>query len=362
MKVLHVMGNFAASGAERQLAGTMRAARLHGYWEPTLCVLRTGSPYADELQRAGVDVIQLSFRSDADIRRLLSVRRIARCYDVIHSSLWGANVLTRAALLGDLRSCVVISERRVEPFRHGLQRSVDNFLRHRADAFIGNSADVGAFISTWHGASPDMISVIPNGIDRSVFYPLPDRTSASGASLPIRLGAAGRLVPLKGFDVLIESLRALTASTSVTLSIVGSGPERKRLETIATGLPVHFLGEIGSPNDMATFMRSLDIFVHPSYSEGLPNVLLEAQACGIPVVATTAPGVQEAVKVGYFAAPGDVQGLTRAILCAIDNPQPPDGSGIADFKSVAASHSTAFADALVRRARRSRSFKARSPR
>src|SRR4051812_20172084 len=107
------MGRFAASGTERQLAGMLLSAARTGEWEPTLCVLRAGEPYAQEMAAAGIPLVEFDAR-DADPRRLVSLRHALTNgdYDVVHSSLYGANAMTRLSLLGPSRPPVVVSERR----------------------------------------------------------------------------------------------------------------------------------------------------------------------------------------------------------------------------------------------------------
>ncbi|MDP9407258.1 MAG: glycosyltransferase, partial [Actinomycetota bacterium] len=312
MRVLHVMGRFAASGTERQLAGMLLAAASGGHWEPTLCVLRAGDAYAEEMRGAGIPVVEMS-GWDADPRRLAALRGLARHdFDVVHSSLYGANLLTRLALAGPGRPPVVISERRVEDWRPAPARLLDHALRPLADEFIGNSADVGDFIRRAHGAPADRVHVIRNGIDGSVFHPAPEAERASRPAGPLRIGSVGRLVPVKGYDVLVEAVRLLDGTLSADWVVVGEGPERARLERQAETLPVRFVGEVRDPRDVAEFLRTLDVFVLPSRAEGLPNVVLEAAACGVPVVATEAPGLSDAAAGAVLVPPDDAAALADA--------------------------------------------------
>ena len=127
------------------------------------------------------------------------------------------------------------------------------------------------------------MDVIPNGIDRAVFFP--KAAEAGASSSPIRVGSLGRLVALKGFDVLVEAVRLMAPDANLVFEVVGEGPERAHLESLAAGLPITFAPPIADRTEVADFLRSLDLFVLPSKAEGLSNVILEAVSCGVPVVA-----------------------------------------------------------------------------
>lgn len=355
MRVLHVMGRFAASGTERQMAGMLLAALAEGVWEPTLCVLRAGEPYAREMAAAGVALVELDGR-DGDPRRLRALRRLVRSggYDVVHSSLQGANALTRIALLGGRRPATVVSERRVEDWRGRPARALDHALAKVTDEWIGNSADVADFVVRAHGAPRARVHVVRNGIDGSVFHP-GDRAPRSPGPRqgPARIGSVGRLVPVKGFDVLVEAARSLQGDVDAEYVVVGEGPERDALERRAAGLPVSFPGALHDPAEIAAFLRGLDVFVLPSRSEGLPNVVLEAAACAVPVVATRAPGIDGAAAGAVLVPADDPAALAAALRSQVIDPVAASPLGVGTFADVARGHRTVFDAALARRAPRS---------
>lgn len=157
--------------------------------------------------------------------------------------------------------------------------------------------------------------------------PMPERLPPAPASTTLL--AVGRLVEKKGFADAIETLRRLRDShATLDLAIIGDGPLRQTLEDRARGLPVRFLGW-QSPDQVATAMsRALALLV-PSRSaargdsEGLPTVVLEAQARGLAVVATRHAGIPEAVEdgvTGLLVPEGDVDGLARACGRLADDP------------------------------------------
>ncbi|MEP6754344.1 MAG: glycosyltransferase family 4 protein [Chthonomonadales bacterium] len=138
------------------------------------------------------------------------------------------------------------------------------------------------------------IKVIPNGIDLNCFTTIPPATQISPDG-PIRLLAVGRLSPEKGFDLLIEAMKSLPDNYSLT--IAGDGPDRQKLEGLASGLQVQFAGKV---NDIPGLMAQSDIVVIPSRQEGQGIVALEAMAAGRPLVATRVGGLIETLGDGEF--------------------------------------------------------------
>lgn len=146
-------------------------------------------------------------------------------------------------------------------------------------------------------------SVIPNGIDLS------HRPRSRGNKI-IYLG---RLLPQKGVTDLIQAVRRLP---SAELLIVGDGSERVRLEAIANDIRVTFTGQV-PPSTVMEYLQQARVLALPAYKgDGLPNVILEAMAHGVPVVATNTAGIPDVVRhgeTGYLFRPGDVQQLATYI-------------------------------------------------
>ncbi len=149
------------------------------------------------------------------------------------------------------------------------------------------------------GAAPDRVTVLRNGVDLDLFRPVPDRAAARAA---LGLGAGpvllsvGLLIPRKGHHHVIAALPALPGHT---LMILGEGPERAALEAQARALGV--ADRVRMPGavphaDLPAHYGAADVMVLASSREGWANVLLEAMACGTPVLASPAWGCREAVR------------------------------------------------------------------
>jgi glycosyltransferase involved in cell wall biosynthesis len=177
----------------------------------------------------------------------------------------------------------------------GPGRMILSAARQAAKLIAVSSALKRAMIDL--GVAPDRIVVLRNGVDLDLFQPLP----RAPARRRLGLGpggvvvSVGNLVREKGHDLVIQALARLEAVTGV---IVGDGPDRQRLETLAKGLGltprIRFMKVIPQ-SELSTVYSAADVLALGSTREGWPNVLLEAMACGTPVVAMDVGGVREIV-------------------------------------------------------------------
>jgi glycosyltransferase involved in cell wall biosynthesis len=208
--------------------------------------------------------------------------------------------------------------------------AVDRLCLPRYDHVIAVSPDLYERVRGL-GIPRERCSLLNNAVDADTFR---RRSDASEATLRRRfavprgrsvVGAAGRLGTEKGFDVLIRAVHALAArGFDFELWIAGTGEEEDRLRALCGDLGiadrVRFLGFVA---DMVELFEALDVFVLSSRREGLPNVLLEAMAMGVPVVATGIAGAPEAVRDGengLLSAPDDVPGLADRVARLLADP------------------------------------------
>jgi glycosyltransferase involved in cell wall biosynthesis len=166
------------------------------------------------------------------------------------------------------------------------------------------------------GVQASKITFIPNGVDLGLYSP-----SDQPPKYPV-ITYIGRLIQNKGPQFLVQAVPIiLKAHPEAHINIVGEGPLRNKLmqDVVSQGLEgrVQFLGTVV---DVLPILRATTIFVRPSLTEGMSLAVLEAMACGLPIVASNIEGNAELVedgKTGYLVSPGNPGALAERINCML---------------------------------------------
>jgi len=200
-----------------------------------------------------------------------------------------------------------------------------------ASAVLANSRQVAESVRRSDGVREERIRVVPNFADDTAFVaPDPRDREQRRAALGVRagelvIGCVARLVPVKDHDTLVRAFASLRATRSdVKLLLVGDGPSRASLETLASE---HAIAKsivfAGARTDGFNYHQLFDVSVLTSRSEGFPNSLVEAMAAARPVVATAVGGNLDAVRdgsTGRLVPPGDVSALAGALQELLQSP------------------------------------------
>lgn len=269
---------------------------------------------------------RLSAGALRDTIRLARARRI----QVIHSHGKGAGLYGRiAARLTGAAS--VHTFHGIHPTGYGgLYLRLERALARRTFAVVHVSESQAALARVLGLAPAGRTRVIVNGIDAASVRAAAARAPMSRATLGLEpdalvLATIARFDPVKRLEVLLRALPLLvTRVPEAQLLVVGDGPERDALHalarTLALGDRVVFAGAIP---DAARVLPLVDLYLIASRREGLPTALLEAMACGVPVLATEAPGHVDAVEpeiTGRLVAPDDAPGLAAAAVLLLRDP------------------------------------------
>ncbi len=252
---------------------------------------------------------------------LFSTLRAARHCDVIQGnwSIGGAIAGLAGRLLG---RPVVTTLRGEDVSAADAHRSYAALLRLSflfSDRIVTVSRAMADELTQRYPAYRHKLLTIHNGVDDSLFQ---CRRPAFD-SARCRVLFVGSLIPRKGADVLIEALNRIGQAHE--LQVAGAGGERPRLEMMIGDLGmsarVKFLGAI-PPAEVAALFEQADVLVLPSYSEGRPNILMEAMAAGVPVIGSDIGGISEVVSDGQngllFAA-GNAEALAARLQELISN-------------------------------------------
>ncbi len=314
-------------GAEQALVQTvLRLDRRE--WQPTVICLGPRGSLADPLEQQGIPVIALGARNRWEVNVLWRLaRELRRLRPVLlQTFLFHANLAGRiAARLAGVP--IVVGGIRVAEKRSRWYARLDRWTEGLVTTQVCVSQGVRQFADQTMGLHSEKLLVIPNGVEVSRFAeatPLPRSTWGLTEGSRIVL-TVGRLDPQKGLLDLLQAARLLhDSSPDLHWLIVGEGPQRSQLEQqiSATGLQqcVHLLGR---REDVPCLMKTADLFVLASHWEGMPNVVLEAMAAGLPVLSTQVEGVAELVEAGNTGVVvpiGDPQAICLAIQSLLNDP------------------------------------------
>jgi glycosyltransferase involved in cell wall biosynthesis len=303
VSIIHVRGiSQTALGIEKKIDEDLTIYRL-SYPKPVipktgwLYRLRGTNRIFQELIRQNnrPEIIHANVYSSADLAYFLS--RHYTCPAVLseHASVYPRHLLTPAQLI--YYRCFMNRLRLIMPVSRDLQG-------HMQAAGIR-----GPF------------EVVPNAVDTRHFYPASPQDRQP--QKPVMILTVAMLQPIKGIDLLIDAFSILHArGIDCRLSIVGDGPERQHLQELADRLQVtslvSFLG-VRSRSEVAGLMHNADLFALSSLWENQPVALIEALACGLPVVAPAIGGIPEIVQpeAGALFEPGNVGDLSDKLESVI---------------------------------------------
>lgn len=318
-RILQIIPTLDRSGAEKQL--TLLAAGLpRPEFDVHVCALTRSGPLAADLEAAGVPMTLIGKRAKVDPAGFLRLKRqiAALKPDLVHTWLFAANSYGRAAALAAGVRRIVAGERSVDPWKAWHELAIDRWLARRTDRIVVNSTGVRDFY-VQHGLPSEKFTLIPNGIGPFTPSDLPRAELLAELGLPENarlIGAVGRLWPQKRIKDLIWAADLLKViRDDVHLLIIGDGPLRRKLERFREQVriedKVHFLGH---RNDVPRLLPHFDALWLASEYEGMPNVVMEAMAAGVPVVATDISGNRDLVvpgETGYLVPVGDRAAFAR---------------------------------------------------
>lgn len=308
--------DLGGGGSQRQLVETARGLD-RSLFEPHVgCFFADGLRVAD-LAAARIPLVEFpvrSFKSPA----VLKIGRQMGAYLREHKIRIVHTFDVPATIFGVLTArwyntpLVVSSMRASRALSPGIYRKLLRVTDRLADAIVVNCRRVEQELIEEDGTRPEKIRLCYNAIDTRRYYPEANREPRE----TVMIGSTSMLRPEKGVATLVEAFAKLRR-TETRLLLVGDGKERGALEAQVKALGISDRVEFaGAAADPVPFLRRMDVFVLPSFSEALSNSLMEAMACGCAVVASRVGGNPELVipgQTGLLFEPGDADDLAKQL-------------------------------------------------
>jgi glycosyltransferase involved in cell wall biosynthesis len=288
-------------------------------------------------------------RSGLRAYSILKRRVLDEGFHVIQSQHENADVLNALLPRGPLNAIRISNRRDTGFLKRWKLRLASRLLNHRFDHIVAPTTAVLDAVAAAEGAARKRMLCIPNGVDASRFRPADASTRARTRSTlgiapeAFLIGCVADLFDVKRHVDLIDAFAQVRAEfPEAHLVLIGDGPLRGAIEKRARDRrvmdAVHLLG---SRKDIDVLLPALDLFVLASDTEGMSNAILEAQACGLPVIATEVGGNPDLVDntCGQLVAPRDPDALAAAMLALLRDPARRDRMGTEGRVRIERNHS-----------------------
>jgi sugar transferase (PEP-CTERM/EpsH1 system associated) len=362
--IVHLVHQLGVGGLENGLINLINQIPPQRYRHAIVC-LKDFSHICERIKMPGVQVISLNKHEGKDWHHYVDLYRTLKR---LHPALIHTRNLS--SIEGQLLAAAAGIKLRVHSehgrdtakaakknARHILLRKL---LRPLVGHFIAVSRDLQRWLIDSIGARPCLVTHINNGVDSLHFHPRLGPAAAIGppgfmCQDAFVIGSVGRMVELKDFESLVHAFILLTANGRrplLRLMIIGEGPCRSRCAALLDDAGL--LGRAWLPgmrDDIAPLMRSMDLFVLPSLTEGSSNTILEAMASGLPVVATAVGGngdLVQAGQTGMLVPPMTPSMLAGAIGEYCSNPGLAERHGVLARRAVLSHYSLpAMADGYL---------------
>lgn len=303
MKILHVLAPAPVGGLERVVQALAIGQHRSGHDVAVIALLETSAedhPFLGPLRAADVRVIPLVAPAGSYLRQWRSVHRVfrAECPDVVHTHAYYGDVVggsaARSARLATVSTAHGFT---LGGWKNRMYESLDRLLLRGMDGVIAVSRPLAEQLAA-SGVPPQRLHIIANAWSQ-VTVPVNRKDARQALGLDpaaFVAGWVGRMSWEKGLDVLVDALPDL-ANTPIVVCAVGDGPERvaqvERAAQTARGARIRWTGLVP---DAGRYFAAFDALILSSRSEGVPMVLLDGMAIGIPLVVTAVGGIPDVVS------------------------------------------------------------------
>jgi len=328
LKILHINTERTWRGGEQQTLYLLEGLKARNIVCHLVC--QPGSPMQERAEKAGIDAFPIAMRGEADLPAGYRIRTLIRKYNyaIIHAHTSHAHTLAYLASIGTAVRRLVTRRVDFSIFRRSFLHLSGFKYRFMAHGYIAISNKVKAVLEA-DGIAERRIFVVHSGIDPQRFKQAngdqlrPEFDIKDNEKIVINVA---HLAGHKGQKYLIQAIPHVLATLPDTrFFIVGRGELRDELQALAFALGLQSrLVFTGFRSDVGAFYKIADLCVMSSIEEGLGTAVLDAMACGVPVVATAAGGLPEIIrdgKTGRLVAPSDPSALAEAIIELLTHPR-----------------------------------------
>lgn len=329
LHIAHVVYRFDTGGLENGVVNLINSLGAEEYTHSIVTLKGHNAEFAARIKTSNVQFYDLAKKDGNDLGIFWRMNRLLKQLqpDILHTR----NTAT-------LEMQLVGWWRRVKLRIHGehgwdvndmhgqnlTYRRLRKLLKPFVHQYIALSKEARDYLLNIINVKPQRLNHICNGVDKTKFSP---RNVIAGTS-PFIIGCVGRLEEVKNHVLLAEAFVIASQQTQgkvdIQLQLIGEGSCRDKVETL--------LGQrgcadttwlAGNRNDVAELMMNFDIFILPSLAEGISNTILEAMACGLPVIATDVGGNGELVQhdeSGYLVSASSAEEMAQRMLSYINSP------------------------------------------
>jgi glycosyltransferase involved in cell wall biosynthesis len=330
-RILYVIPELRIGGAENQMLEVVRGLDKICY-QPFVCSIWPPVGLTETLRAVGAELVPIHKRFRYDLSFIGRLSRWIRQHkiDIVHTYLFTANTWGRlAAILA--RTPHVIASERADRTEGTIAEIVNRLLAPFSEIILANSQSVYVRLQQELWWKPRCM-VIHNGVDAERFRMIASSDAIAQRRIDLGIdpevkvvGTVARMDQQKDYPTFLRAMRlVLDERSDIRVIVVGDGALRPQIEEMAfdLGLAEHVL-LVGAQPQVERYLAVMDVFILTSLYEGLPNAVLEAMACGKPVVATQVSGTPELVvngKTGYLVPPACPQKVAEAVLHILQDP------------------------------------------
>lgn len=322
IKIVYIITSLGFGGAERPLLDLVKFIN-RSKLNISVATVVGGGPLEQEFKNLGVEVKVFKKKTKLGLETISSLKKYLeeKKPDIVHTHLFAGDFWGKVAARKAKVPIIVSTEQNLNLDEGWIKGLIKTKTYRFTNRVITISKAIKDYTVKAYKVNPEKIEVIYSGIDLDKFSYQP-----KDLGLEPKLGIIGRLEKQKGHKYLLKALvNVLKDFPQAQLWIIGEGSLHSQLERQARQLKIDKnVKFLGARKNIPEILAGLDIFVMPSLWEGLGVAAIEAQACGVPVIASKVDGLKEVVedkKTGLLVEPKNSRALAEAIIWSLKHPK-----------------------------------------